>query len=470
MTRTATQPPGSIPSYSSALNHLNRHRQGHVLAFWDTLDNDQRESLLGQIADLDLDAVDRCHDLLNTKCEEHLASLEVAPVTILAGDERVQAIERGERSIRDGNVGVVVVAGGQGSRLGFDGPKGAYGIGPVSGVPLFHVHAHKILALERKYNAEVPFYIMTSQANDEDTRQFFDEHDYFGLSRDRVDFFTQGMWPALTSDGHIILDRPDHIFMSPDGHGGIISAMKRRGVLSDMNARGVQTVFYFQVDNPMVDIADTAFIGFHEMNHAEISLKVCAKRDASEPVGSVVTKDGRNAVVEYTELTDHQRHETLPDGTLKFLYGSPAIHAFQLSFLEGQAEIELPIHIQHKKVPYCDKGRTVAPDSPNAYKFEKFIFDIIPRAERSFNLAFSRKDEFSPVKNAEGPDSPDTAKGDLTKKFSRWLEQCGVQVPRSSSGEPVYRIEIDPVYALTAEDLNDRVSRDLDISGDLFLG
>jgi len=458
-----------MSTYSSALSWLNRQGQGHVLTFWEMLDDDQRETLLSQIADLDLDAIARCQQLVNTKNEDQLASLEPAPVTILAGGKCDQAHERGERSIREGKVGVVVVAGGQGSRLGFEGPKGAYGIGPVSGASLFQIHARKILALERKYNAEVPFYVMTSQANDVETRDFFEEHDFFGLSRNRVEFFTQGMWPALTTDGRIILDRPDHIFMSPDGHGGIIAAMKRRGVLADMNSRGIRTVFYFQVDNPLVDVADTAFIGFHEINNSDISLKVCEKCDASEPVGAVVARNGRNAIVEYTELTDAQRHETLPNGTLKFLYCSPAIHVFTLSFLESQAEIELPIHVAHKKVPYCDKGRTIVPESPNAHKFEKFIFDVIPRAERSFNLVFSRDDEFSPVKNAEGTDSPLTAQRDMTHKFARWLELCGVNVPRELSGDSIHQIEIDPVYALTAEDLRDRVSLDLEISGDLLL-
>ena len=458
-----------MPTYSSALNRLNAHGQGHVLRFWEMLEDDQRETLLWQIADLDFDVVARCQQLVHEKNEDHLASHEPAPVTNLSGDERDQAHERGERSIREGHVGVVVVAGGQGSRLGFEGPKGAYGIGPVSGASLFQIHARKVLALERKYNAEVPFYIMTSQANDVETRNFFEEHGFFGLNQKRVEFFTQGMWPALTCDGRIILDRPDHIFMSPDGHGGIISAMKRRGVLSGMKSRGIQTVFYFQVDNPLVDVADTAFIGFHELNNSEISIKVCEKRDASEPVGAVVSRNGRNAIVEYTELTEAQRHEILPNGLLKFLYCSPAIHVFSLSFLESQAEIEIPIHVAHKKVPHFHEGRTIVPESPNAYKFEKFIFDLIPRTERSFNLVFSREDEFSPVKNAEGPDSPLTAQRDMTRKFARWLELCGVKVPGATSGDLIYQVEIDPVYALTAEDLRCRVSLDLEISGDLLL-
>jgi len=458
-------------SPQNARERLEAHGQGHVLRFWDQLDEEQRAGLLRQIDQLDFAAIKRMRALLNASGEHGTTgTIEPAPVELLEGAERDGAGAAGAQSIREGNVGVVVVAGGQGSRLGYDGPKGAYRIGPLSDAPLFQIHAHKILALEKKHDAAIPFYVMTSQANDAATRAFFDEHDYFGLARERVLFFAQGMWPALNPQGAIILDRPDHIFMSPDGHGGIVAALQKEGMLDDMRARGVRTLFYFQVDNPMVEIADPVFVGFHESRDCEISIKVCAKRDADEPIGVVVVRDGRHAVVEYTELTDGQKNEQAPDGRLKFLYGSVAIHIFSRGFLELQAAADLPLHLAHKKVPYCDdSGETLGPDQPNAYKFEKFIFDAIPNAERTANLVFAREDEFSPVKNSEGEDSPATARQDMMLKHARWLETCGIAIPRTPTGELAHRIEIEPLHALGPEELRDRLVPGFEIGGDLLL-
>jgi len=362
------------------------------------------------------------------------------------------------------------VAGGQGSRLGFDGPKGAFPVGPVSGATLFEIHCRKILALERRYAAKVPLYIMTSLANDAATREFFRQHDFFGLSSDGVRFFTQGMWPVLMPDGAMVMDRPDHVFMSPDGHGGLLQALLKNGTLDDMELRGIETLFYFQVDNPLVEIADPGFLGLHLQADAEMSVKVCAKRGPSEKLGVVVRKDGRNAVVEYSELTDEEMTADLPNGDLEYRFGSVAIHVFSREFLLREARGSLPIHLAHKKVAYCDEsGELVKPAEPNAFKFEKFIFDALPDAERSVNVEFRREEEFSPVKNAEGEDSPSTAQRDMIRKYASRLEACGVTVPRDAAGEPLHKIEIDPCYALGPEDLRDRIKPGLTIRDDLLL-
>lgn len=441
------------------------------MRFWETLNVQQRDQLLGEVACLDFASITRMQSLLRERTVgAGPVAIEPAPVMVLEDDARIAAIEHGKALLRGGKVGVVIVAGGQGSRLGFEGPKGAYRVGPISDASLFQIHARKVLALERLYGAGIPLYLMTSQANDEETRNFFEENNCFGLCRDRVKFFKQGMWPALTADGRIILERTDHIFVSPDGHGGIISAMRNEGVLQDLRDRGVSTLHYLQVDNPMVDIADPAFVGFHDLQGADVSVKVCAKRDAAEPIGVVALKGGKNTVVEYSDLTDEQKRETLADGSLKFLYGSVAIHAFSLAFLEAQAETDLPAHVAHKKVPFCDKnGVTVTPEDPNAFKFEKFIFDVIPRAACSLNVVFAREAEFSPVKNAEGEDSPATCQRDMTRLHAGWLEECGVQVPRSDSGDPMFRIEIDPLYALNVDALRATLPAGLEITDDLYL-
>lgn len=457
--------------HTTAKSLLEKHGQSHVLAFWDKLDKNQRTALLAQVATLDFDAIAYMQSMLAKASEQSIhTDIQPAKVFQLKPAERANAVKAGETAIRAGEVGVILVAGGQGSRLGFEGPKGCYEIGPVTSQPLFRIHARKVLALERKYAAHVPFYIMTSDVNDRPTRDFFRHNKFFGLDKSRVKFFTQGMWPALTADRRIVLDQPDHIFMSPDGHGGTLSALKANGMLEDMKKRGIKTLFYFQVDNPLVEVADPAFIGLHCLEKSGISIKVCAKRDAEEGLGVVVERQGRNAITEYTELTKEQKHALLPDGNLKFRFGSVAIHVFSYDFLVQEASARLPLHIAHKKVPYCDStGSLVKPDKPNAYKFEKFIFDVIPDAEKSINLEFAREDEFSPVKNATGADSPEMTRRDMILKFARWFDSCGIAVPRGADGLPTVKIEIDPCYALSAEDLKAKLPKGFKITGDVLL-
>ena len=458
-------------TYTEAERVLSDNGQEHILQFWDQLEAELQNDLLAQIETIDFGSIKVMQDLLKNK-DADTADMSFEPATVIdfENDERAEAAGVGEDLLRDEKVGVLLVAGGQGTRLGFDGPKGSFLVGPMSDDSLFAVHANKIVALEHKYETKIPFYIMTSQVNDAATRLFFEENNYFGLNSERVMFFVQGMWPALTDEGKIILDRQDHIFMSPDGHGGLLSALDARGMIKDMEARGLNTIFFFQVDNPLVELADPAFLGVHYANGSEVSVKVCAKRDPAEGLGVVVERAGRNSVVEYTELTDEQKSERLPDGELRLKYGSVAIHVFSVGFLKQESVASLPLHVAHKKVPYCNEvGESVKPDEPNAYKFEKFIFDALPHAETSLNVAFARENEFSPVKNADGEDSPVTAQRDMMNKFARWIELCGIDVPQSEDGELLYKLEIAPSYAVCVEDLHAKLPELLKIDGDLFL-
>jgi len=462
-------------SYDEAKILLDEKGQSQVLRFWDQLDETGRESLLQQIGTIDFDAISQMSSMLAAE-EAPATEGEIEPSDVIELSEIDRRIETdgivatGEEAIATGRVGVVLVAGGQGSRLGFEGPKGAYPIAPITDATLFEIHARKVRALEARHDCEIPFYIMTSEANDAPTRAFWEANDYFGLAKDRVLFFVQGMWPALTGDGKVILDSPGHIFMGPDGHGGTLTALRDRGMFKDMDARGVDTLFYFQVDNPLVEIADPAFVGLHIQNSADISVKVCAKRDANEGLGIVAHRNGKPMIVEYTELTEEQKNERLPDGRFRFCFGSVAIHVFSLAFMKQEADAQLPLHVAHKKVPICDDaGQTVTPDSPNAYKFEKFIFDVLPDAAHALNVEFDRAVEFSPVKNATGSDSPETCRRDMMRKQASWLEQCGVAVPRDGEGNPIHKIEIDPCFALDASDLNGMIQGDLDMSADLLL-
>jgi len=463
-------------TYDEANTLLDANGQGHVLAHWARLTADAQQALLAQIATIDMQAIKRMQAMLAETGSAGTAPdvIEPAPVAelgVLAERERNEALSAyGESALARGEVGVLLVAGGQGSRLGFEGPKGAYSIGPISGASLFEIHARKVLALERRYGAGVPFYIMTSQVNDAPTRAFFKENRYFGLSPERVLFFTQGMWPALDLEGRILLETPGRIFMSPDGHGGTISALRDRGMFADMERRGIHSVFYFQVDNPLVEIADPQFVGLHLKEGAEVSTKVCSKRDPAEGLGVVAVKGGRSMIVEYSELTPQQMQEKRADGRLKLLFGSVAIHVFSVAFLKQEAEAALPLHKAIKKVPFVDaEGLSVTPAVPNACKFEKFIFDVIPDAAVALNVEFERSLEFSPVKNADGNDSPSTSQRDIIRKFAGWLEAADVEVPRGADGEPRWRLEIDPCFALDADELARKLGSGFALDGDLLL-
>jgi len=428
-------------TFEQAKEVLERHGQAHVLRFWNALDTAAREALLAQVAEIDFAEVARMRRVLKNTTGALRLAPRPAPVMKWTKPAYVEAFAKGEEQLRKGRVAVLLVAGGQGSRLGYEGPKGAYGIGPVSGRPLFYFHARKILRLARIYGKPVPFYIMTSEANDAATRACFADNGYFGLNPTDVIFFKQGVWPALDADGRLILETPGRVFVSPDGHGGTLTALAKNGCLDDMAARGIKSVFYFQVDNPLVGIADPAFIGLHVLRGAELSLKLCLKSSPTEKMGAVsVLENGRCGMIEYSELT--------PKQAARFKYGSPAIHVFSLAFLKKEARKAMPLHLAHKKIPAVDEdGKTVKPDVPNGYKFEKFIFDVLPDAKTLVNLAFDRAEEFSPVKNAVGEDSPATCRMALQAKWRRWLAAVGVAVPESVP------VEIDPAYAGDASEL-----------------
>jgi UDP-N-acetylglucosamine/UDP-N-acetylgalactosamine diphosphorylase len=438
--------------YNKALKTLEKYNQSHLFKFWDELSLSEQEQLLSQLDEVDFSNLNRMKDVLqeDIRIENHL-SIKPAPVMELTDEDNAKFIPIGESCIVAGEAGVILVAGGQGSRLGYEGPKGCYPVGPVSDASLFEIHSRKILAFEKKYNTEIPFYIMTSIVNNGETIEFFEANNYFGLSKERVKFFTQGLWPAMTKDGKIILDKKNHIFMSPDGHGGLLRALKERGMFEDMRKRGVKTLFFFQVDNPLVNICDPAFLGCHIANNADMSVKVCEKRDPDEGLGVVITTPaGKNAILEYSELTYEQKNERREDGKLCLLYGSVAIHVFSFDFMVKEADIDMPIHVAHKKVPFCnDQGETIEPEKPNAYKLEKFIFDVLPEAEKSVNIAFDRNEEFAALKNPTGNDSPQTVRNAIVAKTSRRLEKEGF-VLEKENGAYKYAVEIDPAFATTS--------------------
>jgi UDP-N-acetylglucosamine/UDP-N-acetylgalactosamine diphosphorylase len=438
--------------------------QRQVFDFWPQLNENERSSLVTQAAEIDLDEVARLYrNLVATKAAAGISfdGLVPAPYEKLpekGGDASTWSKARGagEAALRAGRVAAFTVAGGQGTRLGYDGPKGTFTVTPVRGKSLFQVFAEKIATAGRRYGRPLHWFIMTSHANHEQTEAFFVEQKFFGLDRGRVHFFRQGRMPAVDFQGRILLETKSSLALSPDGHGGSLRALHRSGALDLMKTEGVDTLSYFQVDNPLVRCVDPAFIGFHLLHGSEMSSKMVPKAYAEEKVGHFCLQNGRICVVEYSDMPVAMQRETNPDGTLRFAAGSIAIHVIDREFARRMAAggegVALPFHRADKKIQTIDAaGQPVKPDKPNGVKFELFVFDALPFANNSVVIETARADDFSPVKNAEGVDSPQTCRDDQLRQFSRWLRAAGASVETDATGLPPFRLEISPLFGDDAE-------------------
>jgi UDP-N-acetylglucosamine/UDP-N-acetylgalactosamine diphosphorylase len=366
-------------------------------------------------------------------------------------------------------MGVLVVAGGQGSRLGFDHPKGLYPIGPVSGASLLQIHLEKALAAARRYGAAVPVYIMTSPATHNEQAEFLDEHGRFGLAADDVFLFCQGTMPAVdATTGKLLLAEKDSLFVSPDGHGGIVAALATSGAFAHMRCRGIEHLFYLQVDNPLAPICDAEFIGYHLLACSELTSIAVAKKAPQDRLGNFVSIDGRDHVIEYSDFPEDVAQRRDAAGELVFWAGSIAVHAFAVAFLERvqQSSDALPFHAARKKVSYLDDaGRRIEPDRPNALKFERFVFDLLPQAENTLVVEYPEADVFAPLKNAPGADR-DTAEYVqrlMIAQHTRWLQAAGTTV---AEGVP---IEIGPLWALDGAGVAARPDRPTRIGSPTYL-
>jgi UDP-N-acetylglucosamine/UDP-N-acetylgalactosamine diphosphorylase len=296
--------------------------------------------------------------------------------------------------------------------------------------------------------------------NDAPTREFFKKHDYFKYNPANILFFQQGMMPAFDkSSGQMLLAEKDSLALSPDGHGGSLRALDKSGALADMKTRGVEHLSYFQVDNPLVHCIDPLFLGLHDLTGSEMSSKTIPKAHALEKVGNFVIGDGVLQVIEYSDLPENVAKQTASDGSLLFNAGSIAIHALRVSFIERLnhgGQLQLPWHRAEKKVPFVDEGgNLVKPEQPNAIKLEQFVFDAIPLAKDAIVYNTRRDEEFSPVKNATGDDSPATCLHDQIRRAAEWLESAGISVARAN-GEVAAVLEISPLFATGAEQVKAR--------------
>lgn len=439
--------------------------QEQVFRFFDELDGPAQEQLLRQAATIDLLELEELvqeHVLGDRHAALNLDGLEPAPFVALpqnGGDlgEWEAAKEAGSLALQAGRVAAFTVAGGQGTRLGYDGPKGTYPVTPVTEKTLFQVFAEKITRSGERFGATIPWFILTSEINNDATVAAFKANDYFGLSKESVHFIVQGLVPAVDKKGKILLSEKGVIAMTPDGHGGSLRALVRKGAVDRMKAGGVDIVSYFQVDNPIIQCIDPAFIGFHVLGRSELSSKMVPKAYALEKVGHFCVQDGVTKVIEYSDMPEAMQEETEADGSVRFKAGSVAIHIFDRDFIAraggDTVGARLPFHRANKKIPFVDdSGSKVTPNAPNGVKFEMFVFDALPLAKNPVIIEASRQDDFSPVKNAEGVDSPKTAKEDQLRMFARWLKAAGVDLASDDSGLPEIQFEISHRFAADEED------------------
>lgn len=452
--------------YDSAARRLSERGQEHVLRFFDNLPDEGQRRLLRQIETLDLEWLER------------VMQSEIPPVdpdaivpyrdVIRPGDpQESEALRVGEEALRQGRVGTLLVAGGQGTRLGFEGPKGAFPLGAVSERTLYQIHAERVLALGRRHGVIPPLYVMTSDSNHRETRDLFADNDNFGLPYDRVLVFQQGLAPAVDEQGKLLLAAPDRLVMTPNGNGGLFAALRDGGAFGHMQDSGVDTISYVQVDNPLSPSCDPRFVGHHLLRDSEFSCKAIDKIGPDERVGVYALVDGRLRVVEYNELPGAMAAARDEQGELVHGQSNPGLFVWSRAFAEAQAaRQDLPFHRAHKKIPHIDRnGDLVQPDRPNGYKFEAFAMDTLPDAGRSLLLWCDREREFAPVKNAEGADSPDSARRLMTALYRGWLEAAGATI-----AAPEAQIEVNPLFALDAAELAEKLPAGFVVDGDLYLG
>ncbi|OOO08937.1 UTP--glucose-1-phosphate uridylyltransferase [Aspergillus oryzae] len=442
--------------------------QGHVFKFVNQLNQVEKAQLFHQLSNFDPNRINELADkVLNpAKTQDGPVTLEPLPEVATASimDSDPKDIQRwydeGLQAVSENKVAVVLMAGGQGTRLGSSAPKGCFDIGLPSQKSLFQIQAERIAKLQllaqgtSGKEAIIPWYVMTSGPTRKPTEEFFEQHKYFGLDKKNVVIFEQGVLPCISNEGKILLETKSKAAVAPDGNGGIYQALITSGVREDMRKRGIEHIHTYCVDNCLVKVADPVFIGFAASKKVDIATKVVRKRNATESVGLILQKNGKPDVVEYSEIdkeTAEAKDPKQPD-VLKFRAANIVNHYYSFRFFESIEtwSHKLPHHVARKKIPCVntETGESFKPEKPNGIKLEQFVFDVFPLTplEKFASIEVRREDEFSPLKNARGTgeDDPDTSKRDIMNQGQRWIEKAGGVVV--TEGEAV-GVEVSPLIS-----------------------
>ena len=401
---------------------LKKYGQEHLLAHYDKLDDKKKEELLKQIQEIDFELVNELYN--STKEKKTNTNDTITPINYLdkfkLNDKYKYYEAIGKKAIKEGKLAAVTMAGGQGTRLGHNGPKGTYDIGLDSHKSLFELLSDNLKEEGKKYGVMIPWFIMTSRENNKDTVEFFEKHKYFGYQKNKnIFFFEQGELPMMDTEGKILIGEDGLIKLAADGHGGIYESLVKTKMTNKMRELGAQWVFIGGVDNCLVKMVDPVLMGIAIDKNVTVACKSVVKANPHEKVGVFCKRNGKPNVIEYSEITDEMAEATDENGEL--LYGESHIlcNLFSIDAIERMGAEPLPYHVAYKKAKYIDKdGNLVVPDSPNAYKFEAFLFDAFGEVDDMAVLRVKREEEFAPVKNSDekGVDCPKTAR-ELYKKF-----------------------------------------------------
>lgn len=402
-------------TFEQAKEKLSGAGQEHLLQYYDELTKEQRTGLLEQIDNLDLGLL----ELLNKESREN-AKGKLEPLGAVTKEEIEKKRNRfenvGIRALKEGKVGAVLLAGGQGTRLGLDKPKGMLNVGVTKELFLFEQLIHNLMNVVDKVGKWVPLFIMTSEKNNKETVAFFEEKSYFGYNKEYVFFFVQQMAPSVSYDGKIYLEEKYRISTSPNGNGGWFVSLAKAGLLDKVSELGVEWLNVFAVDNVLQKIADPVFVGAVLENDCVSGAKVVAKADPNERVGVLCLEDGKPSIVEYYEMTEEIIHSRDAEGKLLYNFGVILNYLFRVDTLTRIMNENLPTHVVEKKIPYLnDKAEHVKPDKPNGYKFEELVLDMIHMMDNCLSFEVEREKEFAPIKNATGVDSLESAR-ELMKK------------------------------------------------------
>ena len=407
--------------YKEALKKLEKYGQEHLLARYEYLTDEKKDKIINQIKNIDFDQTVELFDIVRKsikKPDGEFKNIEYIDKAKLSKEEYNNYYSIGREQIEQGKYAVVTMAGGQGTRLGYVAPKGTFKIGGGVEKSLFEALSDTIKEARNKYNTNIPWYIMTSRENNNATEKFFEKNDFFGLPYEDVKFFKQGELPMLDTNGKLMLDETGIIKLAADGHGGVFEALRKNGYLEDMNKRGIEWIFISGVDNVLAGLVDPIAVGLAITEGTLATGKSVVKRSPTEGVGVFCKRNGRPYVIEYTEITEEMANARDDNGEL--LYGESHIltNLFNIKALENIAQNKLSYHKAFKKAKYTDieTGEIIKPEKPNAYKYEAFIFDAFETLDSMSILRVKREDEFAPLKNADGEDSPDTAR-ELYKNY-----------------------------------------------------
>ena len=384
--------------------------QKYIKAMMEKNTTEQNEKLTKRLEEIDfsvLEHIERKETVNERGVFAPLDAVEVSEIEARGAEFK----ELGLKAIREGKVGAVLLAGGQGTRLGLDRPKGTLNIGVAKELYLFEQLLRNLMDVTDEAGVYVPLYIMTSNINNADTTAFFEEHDYFGYPKDYVKFFVQEMVPACDYEGRIYMESQTEVAMSPNGNGGWFSSMVNAGLLSDIKERGIEWINVFAVDNCLQRIADPMFVGATIAYGCESGAKVVRKAAPDERVGVLCTEDGKPSIAEYYEMTEEMATARKENGDLKYGFGVILNYLFSEKKLEQIADARMPIHVVEKKIPYMDvDGTFVKPEQPNGYKFETLVLDMVHMMDDCIPYEVVREREFAPIKNLHGVDSLDSAR------------------------------------------------------------